>query len=128
MTRLIGIALIALAGASLAAQRPALSDAVRAFVKVDAPVVALVHARVIDGTGAPPREGQTLVLRDGAHRGHRRRRRNLPRPTTRWCVDLAGQTVMPGLVMLHEHLYYPVGPGSTASSARASPGSTSPAG
>jgi enamidase len=25
-------------------------------------------------------------------------------------IDLAGKSVMPGLVMLHEHLYYPVGP------------------
>jgi imidazolonepropionase-like amidohydrolase len=26
-------------------------------------------------------------------------------------IDLAGKTVIPGLIMLHEHLYYPVGPG-----------------
>ena len=29
-----------------------ISDAVRPFVKVDAPVIALTHVRVIDGTGA----------------------------------------------------------------------------
>jgi hypothetical protein len=33
-----------------------LSPQVKAFVKVDAPLVALVHVRVIDGTGAPARE------------------------------------------------------------------------
>ena len=33
-----------------------LSPQVRAFVKVDAPVVALTHVRVIDGTGAAARE------------------------------------------------------------------------
>jgi imidazolonepropionase-like amidohydrolase len=26
-------------------------------------------------------------------------------------IDLAGKSVMPGLVMVHEHLYYPTGPG-----------------
>ena len=48
---------------ALAAQT--LSPEVRAFVKVDAPVIALTHVRVIDGTGAPVREDQTLVLSHG---------------------------------------------------------------
>src|SRR2546422_206894 len=39
--------------AGLAQTRPELSKEVRAFVKVDAPVVALIHVRVIDGTVAP---------------------------------------------------------------------------
>jgi len=39
-----------------AQQRPELSAAVRAYIKVEAPVVALTHVRVIDGTGAAPRE------------------------------------------------------------------------
>ena len=41
------------------------SDAVRAFIKVDAPVVALTHVRVIDGTGAPRARGPDLIIRDG---------------------------------------------------------------
>ena len=48
-----------------AQQRPQLSNAVRAYVSVDAPVIALTHVRVIDGTGAAPREDQTLIIRDG---------------------------------------------------------------
>src|SRR6059058_2661470 len=42
-----------------------LSPEVRAFVKEDAPVIALTHVRVIDGTGTPPRAGQTLVIANG---------------------------------------------------------------
>lgn len=42
-----------------------LSPAVRQFVSVDAPVVALIHVRVIDGTGAPSREDQTVILGNG---------------------------------------------------------------
>ena len=42
-------------------------------------------------------------------------------------IDLTGKTVMPGLVMVHEHLYYPAGPGVYGSSARASRASISPA-
>ena len=26
-------------------------------------------------------------------------------------IDLTGKSVIPGLVMVHEHLYYPTGPG-----------------
>ena len=48
-----------------ARQQPTLSNAARAFVAVDAPVIALRHARLIDGTGAPPREDQTLVIEGG---------------------------------------------------------------
>ena len=45
-----GATLLALIG--LAAQQPALTDNVKAFVRVSAPVVALTNVRVIDGTGA----------------------------------------------------------------------------
>ena len=43
-------------------QRSALSPAVAPFVSVDAPIVALTHVRVVDGTGAPPREDQRRGL------------------------------------------------------------------
>jgi hypothetical protein len=41
------------------------SPEVRDFVKVDAPVVALTHVRVIDGTGAPAHDNQTVVITEG---------------------------------------------------------------
>src|SRR6202040_3180442 len=47
-----------LVSAELHAQRPTLSAAVRPFIAVDSPVVALTHARVIDGTGLPARDDQ----------------------------------------------------------------------
>ena len=59
------ITLLALFGLAAQAQTPQFSPGVRSFIKVDAPVVVLTHVRVIDGTGAAPRENQTLVLRDG---------------------------------------------------------------
>jgi cytosine/adenosine deaminase-related metal-dependent hydrolase len=94
----------------VAAQRAPIGEAIREFVSIDAPVVALTNARVIDGTGAPARDGQTLVLRDGriVATGPAA---STPVPDGARVVDLAGKTVLPGLVMLHEHLYYPTGPG-----------------
>ena len=47
--------------ASVAAQAPN-PNAPKNFVKIQAPVVALTHARVIDGTGAPARADQTIVI------------------------------------------------------------------
>src|SRR5438093_2800369 len=98
------------ASASLLAQPPQFSNAVRNFIKVDAPVVALTNVRVIDGTGATPRERQTIVLRDGliAQLGDAGR---VKAPEGATVIDLTGKSVIPGLVMVHEHLYYPTGPG-----------------
>src|SRR6476661_7621940 len=93
-----------------AAQPPQFNDTVRGFIKVDAAVVALTNARVIDGTGAPAKEGQTLILRGGniAEIGDSGRVKAPQGATT---IDLTRKTVIPGLVMVHEHLYYPTGPG-----------------
>ncbi len=92
------------------AQRVPIGEAVRQFVSVDAPVVALTSVRVIDGSGQAAREGQTLVMRDGliAAIGPAA---TTPVPNGAQVLDLAGKSVIPGLVMLHEHLYYPTGPG-----------------
>jgi imidazolonepropionase-like amidohydrolase len=100
---------LAAAGVSLAQERPPLSDAVRAFVKSDAPVIALTNARIIDGTGSAAREGQTIVIRNGAlaQIGDAAR---LTVPADAVVMDLTGKSVIPGLVMVHEHLYYPTGP------------------
>jgi enamidase len=104
--------LLAICSAALlsAAQPPPFSQAVQGFIKVNAPVVALTNARVIDGTGAPAKDGQTLILRGGniAVMGDSSRVKAPDGATT---IDLTGKTVIPGLVMVHEHLYYPTGPG-----------------
>jgi len=79
------------------------------FIKVEAPVIALTHARVIDGTGAAPREDATLIIRDGSIASIADRPAAIPAGAM--TIDLAGRTIVPGLVMMHEHLYYTTGPG-----------------
>src|SRR5215469_8016394 len=85
---------------------PRLAPEVRAFVKEDAPVVALTHVRVIDGTGTAPRADQTLVIRDGkiAALGDAA---STKIPEGAKVLDLTGRTVIPGLVGMHDHMYYP---------------------
>jgi len=94
--------------APLAAQQN--QNAPANFVKVSGPVIALTHVRVIDGTGAPARDDQTIVIRgrDIAEVGAASR---VAAPAGATIVDLTGKSVIPGLVMMHEHLYYPTGPG-----------------
>jgi enamidase len=109
--RVVGAAFLAFTGATVAdAQRPALSNATRQYVSVDTSVIALTHARVIDGTGAAARGDQTLIIRDGkiASVGPAS---SAQIPSGAVVMDLTGKSVIPGLVMVHEHLYYPTGPG-----------------
>src|SRR5215470_10336193 len=71
----------------------------------DAHVVALRHLRVIDGTGAPKQEDQTLVIEAGKVLALGRSDQ-IKVPKNARILDLSGRTVLPGLVMLHEHLFW----------------------
>jgi imidazolonepropionase-like amidohydrolase len=83
-----------------------LSAQVRAFAREDAPVIALAHVRVIDGTGTAARGDQTLVIADGkiAALGDAAATKI---PAGAKVLDLTGHTVIPGLVGMHDHMYYP---------------------
>jgi imidazolonepropionase-like amidohydrolase len=84
-----------------------LSPDVAPFVKVNSPVVALIHVRVVDGTGSSAREDQTVLVSKGK---------------IEWVGDassasiskdaqvreLKGYTLIPGLVGMHEHMFYPL--------------------
>ena len=84
----------------------ALAPPLRQFVKVDAPVIALQHVTVIDGTGAAPQSDQTIILRDGmiASIGASA---SVSIPAGAQVMDLTGYSVIPGLVGMHEHMFYP---------------------
>jgi len=100
--------LILLGGSFATAQT--LSSDVKKFVTVEAPVVALTHVRVIDGTGGAAREDQTIVLNQGkiASVGDASSA-NVPKDAR--VLDLHGYSVIPGLVGMHDHMFYPMGAG-----------------
>ena len=45
--------------------QPRFNSGTQPFVTVNDPVIALIHVRVIDGTGAPPAEDQTILIDHG---------------------------------------------------------------
>ena len=101
---LIPVLLVA-ANAAVGAQSAGLSPEVEAFVRVQAPTVVLAHVKVIDGTGKPAVDDQNLVIENG--RISRIEPGSTPVPAADTTVlELSGYTVMPGIVGMHNHLYY----------------------
>ena len=100
------LSLLLLSPASWCQTQPKVSPAVAPFVKEDAPTIALTHVRVIDGTGAPARADQTLVIANGkiAALGDAATTKI---PDGAKVLDLSGRSIMPGLVGMHDHMYYP---------------------
>jgi len=69
-------------------------------------MIALIHVRIIDGTGTAPRTDQILVITDGkiAAMGDAASARI---PDGAKILDLTGRTILPGLVGMHDHMFYP---------------------
>ena len=78
--------------------------ATRPFVSIPAGRVALTHIRIIDGTGAPAQEDRTLLLDRERIVAIQPASAAIPAGYT--ATDLTGHTVLPGLVGMHDHLYY----------------------
>ena len=87
-----------------------LAPAVRQFVAVPEAEVAIVGVRLIDGTGAAAQDDMTVVIEGGRITGVGAAGSVQVSADAR-VIDGAGHTLMPGLVMLHEHLFYPSGQG-----------------
>ena len=88
------------------AQRGGGRGGLSAYTRIDTSVIALTHVRVIDGTGSPPRTDQTILIRDGKIESIAASDARAV-PAGVQAIDLTGKSVIPGLVMVHEHLYYP---------------------
>jgi imidazolonepropionase-like amidohydrolase len=98
---MVALLLTVLPGAMAATPGPDVTQ----FLVISVPRVALQHVSVIDGTGAAPGRDQTVVLVDGrvAAIG--------PSATTAVPAgtevhDYSGYSVLPGLVGMHDHLFY----------------------
>jgi imidazolonepropionase-like amidohydrolase len=77
---------------------------------VDSTVVALEHVRVIDGTGAAPEADQTILIENGMIRGIGPSSA-VSVPPGAHVLELKGRSVIPGLVGMHDHMFYPAASG-----------------
>ena len=82
-----------------------LAGNVRELVSVPESVVALTNVRVIDGTGAAPRDDQTIVIENGRITAVGPAS-STQAPAHARVLALTGHTVIPGIVGMHNHTFY----------------------
>ena len=97
-----------------------LSPQVRKYVQVSSPKAVLEHVQVIDGTGAPPIPDQNIYIEDGKISAISAGA-DLPSSEGTTIIDLRGFSVMPGIVGMHDPLYYTARPNLTADRSFESP-------
>ncbi len=99
------LAALFLAAATAGANAQSFSSQVRKLIAVDNDSFAIVHVTLIDGTGSPAKKDQTVIVGkgkilavgDGAKTSV---------PAGIRSIDGSGKTVIPGMIMMHEHLFY----------------------
>ena len=109
------LALMAIAAATLRAQRPEAGSAAAGYavVNANADVAALTGVTLIDGTGTPARHGHTVVI-NGNRIAAVGPDGEVDIPDGAAVMDLSGHTVMPGMIGLHNHLFYTAAGGRSA--------------
>ncbi len=82
------------------------SRVVQPYVNVQKSIVAITNVKVIDGTGNAALNNQTIIFKDGTVTDiGPSSSTNVPSDAR--VINGSGKTVIPGLVMLHEHIFYP---------------------
>ena len=71
-------------------------------------MLVLNHVLLIDGTGAAPQNDMRIDIVDGKITAVEPAGEQSPIPPGAKVLDMNGKTVIPGLVGMHEHLFYPM--------------------
>ena len=104
-TKISAVLMFVLVSVLLHAQQATLSKTVQKYVRVNAPKIILEHVRVIDGTGKLAVDDQNIVIEGGkivaVQAGS-----DVPTAAGTTLLDLQGYSVMPGIVGMHNHLFY----------------------
>jgi imidazolonepropionase-like amidohydrolase len=116
MRTLTALLAAALLPAALRAQAPA--NPLQPYISVDSPVVAITNVTVIDGTGAAPQPGTTVVMQRGRITAVGK---SITVPAGALVIDGHGKTLIPGMVGMHDHLFYTAAGGREVSVASTGP-------
>jgi imidazolonepropionase-like amidohydrolase len=82
---------------------PALLSFASALLAAASPITAVKAGTLIDGTGAPPTHGVTILIQDGRITGVGR---DVAVPAGAQVIDLSDRTVLPGFIDAHVHLAF----------------------
>jgi imidazolonepropionase-like amidohydrolase len=104
-TKISAVWLLGLLSMAVHAQQATLSKTVQNYVRVNAPKVILEHVRVIDGTGKPVVDDQNIVI-EGGKLAALQAGSDVAAAAGTTVLDLRGYSVMPGIVGMHNHLFY----------------------
>ncbi len=103
MKKIVFFSIIFIIGSTSLAQE--LSNEVQRFVSINSEIIAITNVTIIDGTGAASKNNQTILLnKDRIQKTGDVSKITIPEAAT--IIDGTGKTIIPGLVMLHEHLFY----------------------
>ena len=106
---IFGLMALCYAGLADAQRLETLAPQVRKYLRVSTPNVILEHVQVIDGTGAPPSPDQNIYIEGGKIARISPGTDQTPNEGTT-ILNLRGYSVMPGIVGMHNHLFYFVRP------------------
>ena len=83
-----------------------ISDYTYSFISIDNSRIALVNAKLIDGTGVAPKKNQTVLIENGiiSKVGYAD---EIKIPKDYYYIDLSNKTLIPGIVGTHNHMRLP---------------------
>jgi imidazolonepropionase-like amidohydrolase len=103
----ISLSLSLLLSLSLTAAAQPKPSPLAPYVKENAAALVLEHVRLIDGTGSAPQEDMRVDIDGGKIVAVQSASAHSSYPPNAKVLDMTGKTVIPGLVGMHEHLFYP---------------------
>ncbi len=107
MKLIVTFAVLSIVALSAIAQTP--SGQLQQFIRVKPGTVVLKNVRIIDGTGEPSVEGRTITIVGDVIQSITAAGDAATIPADATVLDLAGYTVLPGLVGMHNHMFFPQG-------------------
>jgi imidazolonepropionase-like amidohydrolase len=98
------VLVVASSGQVYAARPDAFHDDVQAVIVHADPVILIENVRIIDGKGTPARESASLLIENGRIAAIEDVGKIENAAAIR--IDAQGKTLLPGFIMMHEHLIY----------------------
>jgi imidazolonepropionase-like amidohydrolase len=104
MKKLLWLALTICLSSNYCFSQGGFSDETKKYIDYNDPVTIFKNALLIDGRGGPAKPHQTVIVRNGKIDWIGDDASAVVPPEGK-VIDLDGKALMPGLVMLHEHMY-----------------------